>query len=364
MEKVKMSIAIAPPEKPSLHAVAAAKVAPPGMAGGDPAITMLFSTALKPELETLLKSKGVKLEFVDIEDLRNAFYARFEAEDEETVLRCEGIYQQNELGVPPLIVERLTAPFTTKDGTVYPVGTLIIIDGRHRHTAARKRKMGKVLCRVVSGLSPIERSIISYYANEGGPKPNVLADLKMHVEGLTRPKEEGGPGHSFVEIRRMLAPFTIPSILRKAIAWADSNLSDNRIRKAILLVKSGKVTVDDAAKEYHLNPETLARKIDRTGKLKAPAESKAAGFPGVFKSNCQKRNKALDGQIKSFMRKWQDGEIEDETMEAILLAQEKELKWMAERAACRLKKHRDHIFNGSFGTELAEEEEREAHAGG
>lgn len=159
-----------------------------------------------------------------------------------------------------------------------------VIDGRHRLEAFRMAGKTHISCETVKDLSQGEQILRALTENMGGSLPPSRGDVRLAIQNMIT---------AGMKERAIVAGLPLPpSIVRKYLREATSNMSKAKFSAAIESVVDSGMQIKDAAEKYGIDLEDLRDKI--RGKKKTIVE-KSFGMPkvraelsGRYRSSSQK----------------------------------------------------------------------------
>ncbi|MDD4897585.1 MAG: ParB N-terminal domain-containing protein [Candidatus Paceibacterota bacterium] len=258
-----------------------------------------------------MRAKGTKI--VNLSELQTNLFVRKELNQEHVLYLAELIENGVEMKDPIEIAESTN-------------GVCPVVDGRHRKEAYELNNLKEIKVKVLQFEDEAEMISYAYRQNSGGSMPPSQEDTEHTVMLLIEKGEKQ---------KRIAELLGLPvSLVRKYIKCVQSKQARLKIKKAVVAVAEGGLTVTKAAEKYNVEPEKVKEVLSgRKKKLKV-------GIPEI-QGNLTKSHKSLSQKNASLMRsileKYEDGDITESQAREIFVHIE-QLQKRASRAIADWKK--------------------------
>jgi len=235
----------------------------------------------------------MKLKTIKLSEIQRSYFVRTTINEAHALFLAE-LYESG-VAVPPITV--------TAD-------TLTLVDGRHRLTAMELALRKEAEVEIVPEMTSDELIAAAFTANLGGSLPPTRDDIEHTIELLM---DQGKNRKEIVDLLSASAKNKagIPaSLMRTYVGKVQSNIFHRAMRRAVLAVVDGGLTVEQAAIKYAVDREKLRDEI--RGKKKKSKEFGAreikSGLSQKFKSNSQ----VVASLYRKLMDRYKDGEVNAE----------------------------------------------------
>lgn len=233
---------------------------------------------------------------IPLSKLQVTFFVRRELNEDHVVHLAE-LYKSG-TDLPPLLV----AP--AADGNSYD-----IVDGRHRKAALELLSRVETQCKIVDIADRIELMGFGFKENVGGSLPPSRTD----ITNIMRQFIESGASQ-----RRIIAMFSDvykPSLCRRYLKDAFSEIYKAKIRKAVNAVVNEAMTVPEAAKQFGLDVERLKDEIQ--GKKKKRRGVRLAEIKGGLSQRYKGNTCKTAILIRHLIEQYEDNELTEEQVREI-----------------------------------------------
>lgn len=233
---------------------------------------------------------------VPIDSISEEFFVRTRLNDDH-VLHLASLYEAGSK-LPALLVART-------DGLTHPV-----VDGRHRLAALKLLNKKSADVEWMDEVNKGALLIRALENNVGGSLPPSNADIIYSIQQMI----ESGMVPS--AIQKQLAEKTKwpPSVLRRYITDALSNIHKSKLVKAKEAVLNQGMTVGEAAMAFKLKLDTLKGSLQG----KAKRKSGVAEFKGALTNIFRSRGGSMGAVMKKVQIRLEDGDISWNAVEQIL----------------------------------------------
>lgn len=167
-----------------------------------------------------------------------------------------------------------------------------VIDGRHRLEAHKLAERKTITCEVRKNLDLGQQLLEALKANMGGAMPPTQSNIRLAIQNML------GAGMSSSAIQKGLTTLP-PSVARKYISEAQSNMAHQRMRAAVEAVTDQGMRVQDAAEKFAIDVEDLKTEI--RGKKKQLTTA-AFGMPKIKAGLSKRYRSCSQANAKLFTR--------------------------------------------------------------
>lgn len=218
-----------------------------------------------------------------ISDIKTTFYVRREL-NEENVIQFMELYQAN-AELPPVKVVR---------------GTMELQEGRHRMAALERIGRKNVECELVEAKPRPDLIVEAFGFNVGGALPPTRSDITFTMKQLI----EGGTSTAF--ITKSFEKFYPPSMVRRYMRDAQSEVSKAKLTRAVTAVARSGSTVPVAAAEFDVDEEELRDEL--SGKRsKRKKEGSYGEVKSVITRSYRGNGVRVGHMIGKVLEKFEDG---------------------------------------------------------
>ncbi len=258
-------------------------------------------------------------EKIQLKDLHNLFDVRTMTKaDEDQVLRLVD-YIQAEEPLRPVLVTPVTSLPKDFDGS-HPSSGWVIIDGRHTISAYEYLGKTEIVCRIQLFKSYADMFAAGLFANYTPNNPNTRKDNRDTIRKLIILGKE----------RDEIAEILVGAGFSKKVAWnmtqyAFQSEARDRQKTAERAVKSGKLTIEEAAKVHHVHRPALERRVNASSKYDI----------SKFRSTIGSITKTYIASVGKEYRRLQENDLtprEEEDTNALI----KDLQWRVGRGVAGL----------------------------
>jgi hypothetical protein len=228
---------------------------------------------------------------IGIDKIHEEFFVRTHM-NHDHVTHLKGLYEAG-VKLPPLIVTEAENK---------------LIEGRHRLAALKALDRKAVEVEWEPETDSGKLLTLALTSNVGGALPPSNADITYAISQML----ESGMTHS--EVIRNLSKSWPPAVIRGYLQNAASNLTKERVVKAKHAVIEQGLSVNEAALQFKLKPDTLKAELQGKRKKRTSTAEVKGTLTNIFKS----RGSSMGAMMRKLAVRYDDGDLSWKQVEDVL----------------------------------------------